>query len=207
MNTLPALLTAFTAAYVSTNVDGYVLLLNFFSDARYRAYEIVTGQFVSVAAQMALSIAIAQSAWLPDAPFIGLAGIVPLVAGVSRIARIGRRRGPESRSGEPEAMPRAGGAGRALTVAIVATCGAVDNVLVYSSLLIGRPLAEISSVAAIFVMLTVLLCASAFLTSRSHLSIAVLRRVATRIAPFATTAIGLSLLIRFDTLGWIYSLA
>ncbi|MDQ7981066.1 cadmium resistance transporter [Paraburkholderia sp. SARCC-3016] len=207
MNTLPVLLAAVAAAYVSTNVDGYVLLLNFFGDARYRAYEIVAGQFVSVAAQMAFSVAIAQSAWLPDAPCIGLAGIVPLVAGLSRIARLGQHRKPDKRASEPETTPRAGGAGRALTVAIVATCGAVDNVLVYSSLLIGWPLAEISLATLIFVLLTAILCASAFLTARSHRSIAALRRVASRIAPFATTAIGLSLLIRFDTLGWIYSLA
>jgi cadmium resistance protein CadD (predicted permease) len=204
---LLVLVTTLTVAYVSTNVDGYALLLSFFSNARYRAGEIVAGQFISVAAQLAISAAITQSAWATNAPCIGLAGIVPLIAGLIRIAGLLRRDGCDDQRAAPRTTTAAGCAGRILAVTAVATSGAVDNVLVYSSLMIGRPTADVSIVGITFGVLTALLCVGAFMTVRSPLSMAALRRAATRIAPFATTAIGLSLLIRFDTFAWICSLA
>ena len=48
LEALPVFVAAVTAAYVSTNVDGYALLLTFFSNARFRTVEIVAGQFVSM---------------------------------------------------------------------------------------------------------------------------------------------------------------
>jgi cadmium resistance protein CadD (predicted permease) len=207
LNASLALVTTVTAAYVSTNVDGYALLLSFFSNARYRAGEIVAGQFISVAAQLTISAAITQSAWTTNAPCIGLAGIVPLIAGLIRIAGLRQRNGCDDQHTTHRTTTATGCAGRLLAVTAVATSGAVDNVLMYSSLMIGRPTADVSIVALIFGVLTALLCLGAFMTVRSPLSMAALRRAATRIAPFATTAIGLSLLIRFDTFAWICSLA
>jgi cadmium resistance protein CadD (predicted permease) len=204
---LPILVTTVAAAYVSTNVDGYALLLTFFSNARYRAWEIVAGQFIGVAAQMAMSVAIMQSGWVTNAPSIGLAGIVPLVVGLTRIASLRQRDEPDERNDERSTMTATGCVGRVFTVAIVATSGAVDNVLMYSSMSIGWSPEDIYLVIFILGVLTAILCAIAFMTARSHLSIAALRRLTARVAPFTTTAIGLSLLIRFDTLAWIYSLA
>lgn len=101
----------------------------------------------------------------------------------------------------------AGCSGRIFIVAVVATSGAADNVMMYSSLLIGRSSGDVFLAAFIFVVLTGLLCVAAFMTARSCLSMVALQKVAARVTPFTTTAIGLTLLIRFDTLGWIYSLA
>jgi cadmium resistance protein CadD (predicted permease) len=207
LDALPVFVATVTAAYVSTNVDGYALLLAFFSNARYRTVEIVAGQFVSMAVQLMLSIAITQSAWVAKAPCIGLAGVVPLTVGLTRIAGLRQGDGCDEQSAGRCTIPAAGCAGRIFTVAAVATSGAVDNVLMYSGLLIGRPPADISLAMVIFGVLTAMLCLGAFVTTRSHVSIAGLQKAAARLAPFATTAIGLSLLIRFDTLAWIYSLA
>lgn len=201
------LMMAATAAYVSTNVDGYALLLVFFGNARYRAMEVVAGQFVSVGVQLALSLAIGQLGWRYDAPFVGLAGVVPLVVGLKGIA--GLRRAGDACSYEPELATFSGNGrpARIATVSLVATSGAVDNVLVYSSLFAGHALRDAAWVATDFVVLTAALCACAFFTARSRLSIRALRMAAARIAPFMTTAVGLSLLIRFETLAWICTLA
>ncbi len=204
---MPVFVATVTAAYVSTNVDGYALLLTFFSNPRFRTVEIVAGQFVSMAAQLMSSIAITQLARVANAPCIGLAGIVPLTVGLMRIACLRQGDGCDEQSAGRRATTATGCAGRIFTVAAVATSGAVDNVLMYSGLLIGRPPAAVSLATAIFGVLTAMLCLVAFVTTRSHVSIAGLQKAAARLAPFATTAIGLSLLIRFDTLAWIYSLA
>ncbi len=202
---MPVFVATVTAAYVSTNVDGYALLLTFFSNARFRTVEIVAGQFVSMAVQLMSSIAITQSAWVANAPSIGLAGIVPLAVGLARIA--GLRQGNRCDECSAEGRTATGCASRIFTVAAVATSGAVDNVLMYSGLLIGRPPAAVSLATVIFGVLTAILCLGAFVTTRSHVSISGLQKAAARLSPFATTAIGLSLLIRFDTLAWIYSFA
>ncbi len=198
---------AATAAYVSTNVDGYALLLVFFGNARYHAAEVVAGQFVSIGVQLALSLAIGQLGWRYDGPFVGLVGIVPLVVGLKGIA--GLRRAGDIRVYEPDhpAFFGKGRPARVATVGFVATSGAVDNVLVYSSLLASRAPGDVAWIATDFVVLTAALCTCAFFTTRSPMSIRALRVAAARIAPFMTTAVGLSLLIRFQTLAWLRTLA
>lgn len=201
-----ALIVTATAAYASTNVDGYALLLGFFCDRRYRVREVVAGQFISVATQLAMSAALVASGSVTEAPFLGLAGVVPLIAGLSRIAD---RRGTDAR-GESTAQParRERGAFRRLaTVTAVATSGAIDNVLVYASLLVGHTGRDGLAVACLFALLTALLCLCAFATARRGSSIKALHAVAERVAPFMATAVGVSLLIRFNTLPWIFSLA
>jgi cadmium resistance protein CadD (predicted permease) len=206
LNALPALIVAATAAYVSTNVDGYVLLLGFFSHKRYRAMEVATGQFVSVTLQVALSFEIMQTGYVTNAPFVGLAGIVPLIAGLRRIAALCRD-GETGNDEAPNTMRATASLARIVAVVAVATSGAIDNVLMYASLLVGRTTNEDLFIICIFGVLTAVLCVCAFLTARSRRSMTALRIAAGRIAPFTTTAIGLSLLIRFDTLPWIVSLA
>lgn len=207
MNGLSTLMMTATAAYVSTNVDGYALLLGFFGNARYYAMEIVVGQFVSVGVQLVLSLAIAQLGWRYDAPFIGLAGLAPLVVGLKRIAALRRDAAACVHDAGYRTFPGSGRAARIAAVSVVATSGAIDNVLVYSSVLAGRARHDVLCVATDFAVLTVVLCAGAFFTARSRASISALRKAAACIAPFMTTAIGLSLLIRFETLAWICSLA
>lgn len=207
MDRLSTFLMAATAAYVSTNVDGYALLLGFFGNARYRAVEVLVGQFVSVAVQVALAIIVMQVGWRHGAPFIGLVGIVPLVVGLKRIAVLRRGGGAPTPDATDRRFSAKGCAGRVAAVSIVATSGAIDNVLVYSSVLAGHTLNDAGWVAAVFAVLTVALCAGAFATARSCLSAGRLRAAAACVAPFMTTAIGLSLLVRFQTLAWIYSLA
>lgn len=208
LDTLLAFLAAAAAAYMSTNIDGFALLLDFFGDESYRAVEIAVGQLASVAIQLGVSIAITNIGHVAEAPFIGLAGIVPLVAGLRRIA--GRRSG-----GVPQSAPAAtlrpgapqGSVGRLALVVTIATCGAVDNVLVYAGLLAGHGVADLVYASIIFAALTASLCLLAFAAARSRVSVPGLRAVAARIAPFMTTAIGAALLIRFGTFGWIYALA
>lgn len=208
MTALPELMVTATVAYASTNVDGYALLLGFFSDERYGAAQIAAGQFASVAAQVAISAAIAQSGWVVQAPLIGLAGVVPMIAGLKRIAEMRRGDSPQiACRAVPRTQREHGAVRRAATVAAVATASAIDNVVVYASLLVGHTASDVLLISCMFGLLTALLCLCAGATAGSRAPVAALRIAAGRLAPFATTAIGLLLLIRFDTLRWIYSLA
>lgn len=207
MDASPALIAIATAAYVSTNVDGYALLLGFFSNERYRAMEIVAGQFISVVTQVALSIAVMRSGWVTQSPLVGLAGVVPLFAGLKRIAQLRRRDEPQNESGTDRWTSARGTGGRVATVAVVATSGAIDNVMVYSSVMVDRATSDVLLIAGTFGLLTSLLCLCAFWTAGSRSSIPALQFAARRIAPYTTAAIGVSLFIRFDTFPWLYSLA
>lgn len=203
---MPELMATATVAYASTNVDGYALLLGFFSSGRYRTAEIVAGQLVSTAAQLALSVAIARSGWLTAAPAVGLAGIVPMVAGLKRIAEL-RRRGTPRLECVAGRTDTSGTLGRVALVASVATSSAFDNLLVYASMLAGRAVSDVISMACIFGLLAGATCICAAATAGPRAPVAALRIAAGRVAPFATTAVGVSLLVRFGTLPWIYSLA
>jgi cadmium resistance protein CadD (predicted permease) len=208
LETLFALSTAAAAAYMSTNIDGFALLLDFFSNENYRASEIAAGQLASVAVQLAMSIAVIKLGYVEGTPFIGLAGIVPLGVGLKRIATW---RSSDIARGMPApgrrpGVPR-GTVARLAAVATIATCGAIDNVVVYAALLVGHGVADLISVSIVFAALTVSLCVLAFTAVRARVSVPALRTAACRLAPFMTTAVGAALLVRFGTLGWIYSLA
>ncbi|WP_179283356.1 cadmium resistance transporter [Bordetella genomosp. 9] len=208
MDTLFAFPAAAAAAYLSTNIDGFALLLDFFGNERYRASEIAAGQLASVGIQLAISIAVMNLGGLRDAPFIGLAGIVPLVAGLRRIAAWLGDRAPAQ--APPQAMRQGapdGGVERLALVTTIATCGAIDNVLVYAGLFVGHGAADVASASIVFAVMAASSCVLAFIAARSRMSLPGLRTAATRIAPVMTTAIGAALLIRFGTFGWIWSLA
>ncbi|NRO95550.1 hypothetical protein GWC77_06310 [Paraburkholderia sp. NMBU_R16] len=207
MDALPALIVTATAAYVSTNVDGYALLIGFFSNERYRSMEIVAGQFLSMATQLGISIAVMRSGWVAHSPLVGLAGAVPLFAGLKRIARLRRRNGPRQENAVCRASPGHGTFGRVATVTVVTTSVAIDNVMVYSSVIMDLAPSQMTFIAGAFGLLTALLCLCAFWTAGSRSSIPVLQCAANRVAPFMAVAIGVSLFIRFRTFPWIYSLA
>lgn len=202
----PALIVPVTAAYVSTNVDGYALLLGFFSNQRYRAVEVVAGQFISVVVQVAISIAVMRSGWMTQSPLVGLVGIVPIFAGVKRIAQLRRRHEPFAGSATYREALRRGALERMATVAIVASSGAIDNVMVYSSVMVGRAPSEVFLIAGTLAMLTALLCLCSFGMASARSPIPVLQVGARRVAPFMTLAIGVALFVRFDTVPWICSL-
>ena len=207
MEALPELITTAAVAYVSTNVDGYALLLGFVSHPRYRPVEVVAGQFASMAAQLAICIAIALSGRLTPGPFIGLVGIVPFALGLIRIAQ---RRGDAAAHGQASshrAHSKSHSFGRVATVCAVATSGAIDNVFVYASVLMGRTPPDAIVTGCVFAVLTAALCLCAYATTSAGGAFARLRSTAGRLAPFMTTAIGLSVLVRFGTLPWLCSLA
>jgi cadmium resistance protein CadD (predicted permease) len=207
LDAFPALIVTATAAYVSTNVDGYALLLGFFSNERYRAMEIVAGQFLSMATQLAISIAVMRSGWVTHSPLVGLVGAVPLLAGLKRIAQLRRRDGPRKENAVCRESRGHGTFGRVATVAAVTTSGAIDNVMVYSSVMMDRAPSQMTFIAGAFGLLTALLCLCAFWSAGSRSSIPALQFAARRVAPFMAVAIGASLFIRFRTFPWICSLA
>jgi cadmium resistance protein CadD (predicted permease) len=210
MVTWIALIVTAAVAYVSTNVDGYALLLGFFSNARYRVAEIVAGQIASVTVQLALSMSAMALGIVRESPVVGLFGIVPLTVGLKRVADLhwrGRASGPPH-DAQVLSWTTDGtcSAGHAAAVAVVATSSATDNVLAYATVLDGRTAFEETSIAVILVVLTVVMCLGAFVTARSSVATRAMRRASNQLSPFVTAAIGLAVLVRFDTLPWICSL-
>jgi cadmium resistance protein CadD (predicted permease) len=198
-------------AYVSTNVDGYALLLGFFSDARYRTVDIVAGQLVSFAAQLALSASVVALAFAGHQAVIGLLGIVPLSIGLKRIAdrrRPGKPLDPalmEAPGTLPYPRLRTGHARRVATVAMAATSCATDNVLAYSATLVRRTLPQATSIVVVLAILTLAMCVCAFAVARLHIAPGAIRHAIRQLSPFVTAAIGMALLVRFDTLTWLCS--
>lgn len=207
LEALPELIVTAAVAYASTNVDGYALLLGFVSHPHYRPAEVVAGQFASVAVQLAICIAIAQSGRVTPGPFIGLVGIVPLIAGLVRIAQRCRDIGAHGEASSHRAQSTHRSFGRVATVCAVATSGAIDNIFVYASVLMGRTPSDAIVTSCVFAVLTAALCLCAYATANARGAFTRLWSTAGRVAPFMTTAIGLSVLIRFDTLPWLCSLA
>lgn len=204
MQSFVTMATIVTVAYISTNVDGSALLIGFFTDLRYRTIEIVVGQFISVTVQSGLCALTIAMGVVKESPLIGLAGLIPLVAGFRRVAAR-HRVGWSSCEESIYVHSHTGSVSRVVTVAAIATSGAVDNVLTYAGLMVGRDRAEITEIMIFFIPLTILMCGVMRLIGRSDVVARSVQRAIGRLSPLVTIAIGTGVLVRFGTITWICS--
>src|SRR5690348_5464185 len=76
--------------FASTNIDDIFVLLSFFADPKYRSAHIVIGQYLGIAALVAISV-VASFISLAFAPaYVGLLGFVPIAIGVKKLGDLVR---------------------------------------------------------------------------------------------------------------------
>lgn len=71
-----------TVAFVSTNVDGLVVLTVFCADSDFRAAQVVAGQLLATTAWVAVSALAALAAVVIPTRWLGLVGLLPILLGL-----------------------------------------------------------------------------------------------------------------------------
>ncbi|WP_245667747.1 cadmium resistance transporter [Actinomadura macra] len=181
--------TVATAAgmFAGTNVDDLIVLTVLFlssrADGKPRIWQIWAGQYVGIAALVALSVLAALGLTIVPDDYVGLLGLVPLALGVRGLVSAIRTRG----TGE-DASPVV--AGSLLAVAGVTIANGADNVSVYTP--VFRTIGAAPTVVTILVfgVGVAVWCAAASLLGSRKKVIHVVERYGQWLVPAVFIAIG-----------------
>jgi cadmium resistance protein CadD (predicted permease) len=190
--------------FASTNIDDIFVLVAFFADARFRAAEIVAGQYAGIALLVTISIAASLSAAVLPLHYLGLVAIVPIVLGARRLLELFNGR---NNAQEGEIVPPTGrGHGRIATVALVTIMNGGDNVGIYMPAFAVHSRMEIALIVFVFFVMTVVWCLLAHRIVNHPRLGAPIRRYGRVVAPVVLIALGLVVMFQAGTLGVLYKL-
>jgi len=177
------------ALFASTNVDDIFVLLGFFADRKFRARQIVIGQYLGITVLCGASVLASLISLVVPAAYIGLLGLAPIFLGLKKLWTL------RQAEGDPEDLEKASiGHGNIVAVAMVTIANGGDNIGIYTPLFATRTIDEIAIIAIIFALMTGLwLSAAHFLVNHPTIG-APIRRYGHRIVPFILVALGILIL-------------
>jgi cadmium resistance protein CadD (predicted permease) len=189
---LPLLALAVTL-FASTNIDDLLVLIGFFADRRFRARDIVAGQFAGVAALFVSSAFGSLLSLVIPKAYLGLLGILPIVIGVRKLSDL------RQDASEPDNTRHGSIAG----VALVTIANGGDNLGIYIPAFAVHSGGEIGVIAMVFVGMTALWCMLAhWMVNRRRFG-APLRRYGHIFAPLVLIGLGIVIIYKAGTIGWL----
>ncbi|WP_347262002.1 cadmium resistance transporter, partial [Rudaea sp.] len=180
------------------NVDDVFVLLGFFSDPKFKAQQVVWGQYVGIGTLYVASV-VASSIALAVAPaYVGLLGLVPIVIGLKKVSEL--RRGAEASEEELEDHAKAStGHGNIVAVAAVTMANGADNISIYTPLFAPRSGYDIAVLGVVFAIMTMAWIVAAHWLTHHRAIGAPIRRYGHRVVPFVLIALGVLILHDADT--------
>ncbi|TXI04808.1 MAG: quaternary ammonium transporter [Rhizobium sp.] len=183
--------------FVSTNVDDIFVLLGFFADPKFRARQIVIGQYLGIGALYGISVAASFLVLVIPAAYIGLLGLAPIYFGVRRLWEF-RNGGTDGDDPEDHEKVSAGH-GNIVAVTLVTIANGGDNISVYTPIFATRSLADVLTIGCVFAALTAIWLATAHAFVNHPTLGAPIRRYGHRIVPFVLIALGVLILYEAGT--------
>ncbi len=173
-----------TTMFAASNIDDIFVLLGFFGDRKFHAYQVVLGQWLGLTTLVVVSL-IASLVSLVFAPaYVGLLGFLPILIGLKRLYDLLRSAGDDEME-----VPKAG-LGNVFSVAAVTIANGSDNIGIYTPVFATSTGAEIGITIAVFAIgVAVWLLFSHWLVNHPSLG-APIRRYGHWMVPFALIAIG-----------------
>jgi len=195
---LLGVLSVAIVVFASTDVDDIFVLIGFFADPKFRAKQIVIGQYLGIAALYGVSVIASLLVLVVPAAYVGLLGFAPIYFGLRRLWELWN----DIDTGDnPEDHEKASaGHGNIVAVALVTIANGGDNISVYTPLFATRSAYEILAFGCIFAALTaVWLVAAHSIVNHPKLG-APIRRYGYRFVPFVLIAIGILILYEAGTM-------
>ncbi|MGB7974720.1 MAG: cadmium resistance transporter [Roseiarcus sp.] len=183
MNLLSVALLS-TGAFLSTSIDDLFLLVGFFSDRSFSRGLIFAGQILGMAIIVSISLAAAAAALTISPQRVGLLGVAPIVIGIVRLLRLGRKE-----KGQPTAVG-------ILQVAALTVINGGDNIAAYTPIFATEGSREMIATLTIFAVLTVVWCFVALWLVRRTAFGKPLRRYGHVLLPFILIGLGALILYR-----------
>jgi cadmium resistance protein CadD (predicted permease) len=195
---LPLLALAITL-FASTNIDDLVVLIGFFADRRFRARDIVAGQYAGLTVLFLVSAAGSLLSLVIPKAYLGLLGIFPILIGIRKLIELRHDRTDHSTPLDPTTSSH----GNIASVALVTMANGGDNIGIYMPSFAVHSGAQIGVIAAVFVAMTALWCMLARWMVMHHSLGAPLRRYGHILAPVVLIGLGILILHNAGTIGWL----
>jgi cadmium resistance protein CadD (predicted permease) len=202
MESLFALLGLATALFVSTNVDDAFMLIGFFADPKFRARDVVFGQYAGIAALFGVSLVASLLSLVIPRPYLGLLGIAAIVIGAKKLVDLYRER--DKRGATLDRHPHANANGPSVTVALVTIANGGDNIGIYAPSFAIRSRDEIAVIALVFVVMTAIWCFAAHSMVNHPKLGAPIRRYGHRAAPIVLVGLGILILHQAGSFGLLF---
>lgn len=180
--------------FVTTNIDDMFVLLAFFADPKFRTRQVVFGQYLGIAALVAVSVVASLISLVLATAYVGLLGLVPILIGVKKLVDAWRGNDDGDDNVQPPSL------GNVLTVAAVTVGNGGDNIGVYTPVFATATPAEILTISAVFAVLIAGWCAFAHWLVHHPALGPPIRRFANIAAPFVLIGIGLFVLYEAGSL-------
>jgi cadmium resistance protein CadD (predicted permease) len=180
------------AAFATTNVDDLFILMAFFANRRFPAAQIVLGQYVGMAALLAISLIGSLIALVVPSNLIGLIGLFPIAIGIKELLELRKKDDEESAKKLPRSrwlayLPF-------LTIAAVTSSGGEEIGIYASVFATNSGISEIITIIAVVMTLTAVWCGiAAYLVNHSFLANS-FRRISIRAMPFVVIGLGIYIL-------------
>jgi cadmium resistance protein CadD (predicted permease) len=179
--------------FVSTDLDDLLVLLGFFSDPRFRARQIVAGQFVGIAALFAMSVVGSLLSLVLPPALLGFLGLVPIALGVKKAWELRTPPDPSTAASADHPFEQ-WGLSNVASVFVVTLANGSDNLSVYVPLFAVRSGLDIAIIGMVFAMMTAVWLAFAYWLTQHRATGAYVRRYARLLMPFVLIALGVLIL-------------
>jgi cadmium resistance transport/sequestration family protein len=199
---LPTIITA-GGIFAGTNVDDIIVLTVLFLSSRAsgkpRLWHIWAGQYLGIAALVAVSLLAALGLTIVPDQWVGLLGLVPLGLGVRGLVGAIRAHGTDD-----DQSPRV--ATRVVSVAGVTIANGADNISVYTPIFRTiAPSATLVTIAVFAVLVAAWCLVGSWLGSRKKV-IAVIQRFGHWIVPAVFMLIGVLIVVESGVIGRLLDL-
>jgi cadmium resistance protein CadD (predicted permease) len=194
-----ALLGLAIALFASTNVDDVFVLVGFFADPKFRARDIVIGQYAGITALFGVSVVASLLSLVIPRAYLGLLGIAPILVGTKKFLDLHRQRDKTEET--LESHSGAGAYGRIATVALVTMANGGDNIGIYAPSFAIRSQDEIAVIALVFVAMTAFWCFAAHSMVNHPKLGRPIRRYGHRFAPIVLIGLGILIIYQAGSLG------
>jgi cadmium resistance protein CadD (predicted permease) len=196
---LTAILLAI-AAFAATNIDNLFVLLAFLAESHDK-WDVVAGQYLGSLALVVLACGLASLMLGVPGDYVGLVGVMPVLIGIGKLLQWVRRangQGTNAAGASPGQRPHRGSS--IWMVATVAIANGSDNLAVYVPLFAGRPRAQVTAIAAVFVAMIGLWCAVGLWLVSHRVLGGPIRRYGHLLLPWVLILIGISVIVEHGTL-------
>jgi cadmium resistance protein CadD (predicted permease) len=188
--------------FASTNLDDIFVLVGFFADCKYHTREIVAGQLVGIASLFGVSMGVSLLSLVIALPYLGLLGVAPILIGSSKLRGLFRKQEGERESVEPHLSGLR--YGKLASVAAVTVANGADNLAVYTPSFAIRSRNELTVIALVFAIMTVLWCFLAHAVVKHPTLGAPIRHYGHRIAPAVLICLGVLILYQAGSFGLLH---
>jgi cadmium resistance protein CadD (predicted permease) len=196
-----ALLVLAITLFASTNIDDLVVLVGFFADPRFRARDVVAGQYAGIVILFAVSAAGALLSLVIPNAYLGLLGIFPILIGIRKLVALRHERVQTDQA--TILRSTSSSYGNIAGVALVTIANGGDNIGVYMPSFAVHSGSQIAAIAVVFVAMTALWCLLAHRMVSHPRFGAPLRRYAQIFAPLVLIGLGVLIIHNAGGIAWL----